>query len=64
MIAKLKPNNNGTYYCSNCRMLPTLDTARCSFCGSIFSNYEEIQTILWNLAFEKLVEDANEKNNT
>ena len=64
MIAELKLNNNGAYYCSNCRMLSTLDTARCSFCGAIFSNYEEIQKALWDIAFKELVEDVNKKNDT
>lgn len=58
MVAELKLNNNGTYYCSNCRMLPTLDTARCSFCGAIFSNYEEIQKELWDKVFNKMLSDT------
>lgn len=33
---------SGNYYCSNCMVLQSQLLPRCSFCGYLFSNYEEI----------------------
>lgn len=41
-MAKLKKNNYGQYYCTNCRMIQSEIDDVCEFCGETFSNYEEV----------------------
>lgn len=43
MVAQLKGPTFGPYYCSNCRIKqPKELKGTCVFCGSWFSNYEDI----------------------
>jgi len=43
MVALLKKLNNGDYRCTHCRMKQHKPiTTFCPFCGSIFSNYEDV----------------------
>ena len=50
MIATLKKNKNGDYYCSECMMRQPVIGPICCFCEYEFSNYEEIITeMLQNL---------------
>ena len=58
MVTILKKNNNNAYYCANCRMIPTMDTQLCPFCGAIFSNYEEVQKELWDEIFNEILNDT------
>jgi len=41
MISKIQ-ENNGIYYCSNCRVRQCDLKPNCVFCGNWFSNYEDI----------------------
>lgn len=41
MISKIQ-ENNGIYYCSNCRVRQGNLKPNCVFCGNWFSNYEDI----------------------
>ena len=41
MVSKLLKHET-TYYCSNCRMKQFELHSHCPFCGSFFSNYEDI----------------------
>ena len=40
----------GQYYCSECMMRQNLQEPYCNYCGSLFSNWEEIVMKIYFLA--------------
>ena len=53
-VAQLVKGKDDKYYCSYCRMRANLNEDACDFCGSLWTNWEEIQHQLWELYFKDL----------
>lgn len=61
MISKIQ-ENNGIYYCSNCRMRQYDLKPNCVFCGNQFSNYESFIINKYEEEMKNKGEYQNESN--
>lgn len=61
MISKIQ-ENNGIYYCSNCRMRQYDLKPNCVFCGNQFSNYERFIINKYEEKMKNKGEYQNESN--
>ena len=62
MIATLKKNKDGDYYCSECMMRQLVIGSICSFCECEFSNYEQVMVEILHSLTEKWREDNESKS--